>query len=74
MQRTAQLRRRRRTAGGVLLGLCAGIGEHLGVDPILVRMVMVAAMFLTVAGLAVPILYALFSLFVPYDETPAGAA
>jgi phage shock protein PspC (stress-responsive transcriptional regulator) len=68
MQRTAQLRRRRRDDGGVLLGLCAGIGDHLGVDPILVRMVVIAALFLALGGLSIVLLYVLFSLFVPYAE------
>jgi phage shock protein PspC (stress-responsive transcriptional regulator) len=62
------LRRRRRGQGGVLLGLCAGIGEHLGIDPLLVRLVMLLAMFVATGGLAVLAIYLLFSLFVPLAD------
>ena len=69
MERTPRLLRRRRGQGGMLLGLCAGIGAHLGVDPVLVRFALVAMTFLSVAGLAVPVLYLLFAICVPYEET-----
>jgi phage shock protein PspC (stress-responsive transcriptional regulator) len=52
----------------VLLGLCAGIGEHLGIDPLLVRLVLLLAMFVATGGLAVLAIYLLFSLFVPLAE------
>jgi phage shock protein PspC (stress-responsive transcriptional regulator) len=55
----------------LLLGLCAGIGEHLGVDPVLVRLVLVLLVFMHYAGFAVILIYLLFALLVPYkpDKT-----
>jgi phage shock protein PspC (stress-responsive transcriptional regulator) len=61
----APLYRVRRGQGGVLLGLCAGIGNHLGVDPIFVRLVMVLLFFVPVGGFAVAPIYFLFALFTP---------
>jgi phage shock protein PspC (stress-responsive transcriptional regulator) len=51
-----------------VLGLCAGIGEHLGVDPLLVRIALLLAMFVATGGLAVPLVYLLFCLFVPLAD------
>lgn len=70
MERAPRVYRRRRAEGGVLLGLCAGIGAHLGLDPIIVRLLLVLLLLLPPAGLAVIIIYLLFALFVPYE--PAG--
>lgn len=72
MERSPRVYRRRRTRGGVLLGLCAGIGAHLGVDPIIVRLLLILLLFLPPAGLAVIIIYLLFSLFVPYEADAGG--
>ena len=72
MERSPRLRRVRRGQGGVLLGLCAGIGAHLGVDPLLVRLVFMSLVILSVAGLAMLVLYLLFALFVPYDDQPSA--
>jgi len=66
MQRADRIWRKRRKEGGVLLGLCAGIGEHLGLDPVLIRFVLVMLSVLLPAGLAVIVVYFLFALFVPY--------
>ena len=66
MQRAERIYRRRRTDGGVLTGLCAGIGLHLGLDPVLVRLALVLLTCLPPAGLSVIVVYFLFSLFVPY--------
>ena len=52
--------------GKVLLGLMSGLGEYFKIDPYLLRIALVAIIFLTSAGLAVPILYFVSSLFVPY--------
>ena len=68
MERTSRLRRRRRDRGGVLLGLCAGMGAHLGVDAVLIRFGLLLLLFLSPGGSAVGLLYLLFSLFVPYEE------
>ena len=67
MERAPRLYRRTRERGGILLGLCAGIGAHLGIDPVLVRLVLVLLMLLHYAGLAVILVYLLFGLFVPYE-------
>jgi phage shock protein PspC (stress-responsive transcriptional regulator) len=67
MARTERLLRRSRKRGGLLLGLCAGIGAHLDVDPVLVRIVLLGAMFLSVGGLSVVPLYLIFGLMVPLE-------
>lgn len=67
MDRAPRLWRRRRDRGGILLGLCAGIGAHLGIDPVLIRLAFVLLTVLHYAGLAVILVYLLFSLFVPYE-------
>lgn len=75
MERSPRLYRQRRRDGGVLLGLCAGLGQHLGVDPAVVRLVLVLLVVLHPAGLAVILVYLLFALFVPYapgDGIPRG--
>ena len=68
--RTARLYRRRKSEGGVLLGLCAGIGDHLGLDPVLVRLVFVMLLFLNPGGIALMLIYLLFSLLLPYEPQP----
>ncbi len=68
MERTPRLLRRPRGAGGLWLGLCAGIGAHLGVDPIFVRLVWLILTFLPVGGLAMLALYVVFALCVPLEE------
>ncbi len=68
MQRSDRVMRIPRSQGGVLLGLCAGIGRHVGVDPLLIRFGLVLMMLLTIGGLAVPLIYLLFALFVPVDN------
>lgn len=69
MERAPRLYRRKRERGGVLLGLCAGIGAHLGIDPVLVRLGFVLLTLLHYAGLAVILIYLLFALFVPYEPS-----
>ena len=67
MARTERLLRRSRKHGGMLLGLCAGIGAHLDIDPVLVRFVLLALLILNVGGLAVVLLYLIFGLMVPVE-------
>lgn len=67
MERTPRLLRQRRGKGGVLLGLCAGIGAHLGLDPVFVRLVWLVLTFLPVGGLALVPLYVIFALCVPLE-------
>lgn len=64
---TPRIFRKRRDSGGVLMGLCAGIGEHLGLDPVLIRLGLVMLTVLHYAGLAVILIYVLFSLCVPFE-------
>ena len=70
MERTPRVYRRTRRQGGVLLGLCAGIADHLAIDPIIVRLALLLLCLTQTAGLAVIIIYLLVALFVPYG--PAG--
>jgi phage shock protein PspC (stress-responsive transcriptional regulator) len=73
MQRTDKLLRKSRQRGGVILGLCAGIGAHLGYDPVLVRFVLLLLVALPTAGLSVALLYVIFGLCLPVesDSEPA---
>jgi phage shock protein PspC (stress-responsive transcriptional regulator) len=54
--------------GGILLGLCAGIGKHLNTDPVLIRMVFILLVLLVPAGLAALLVYLLFGLVVPVEQ------
>jgi phage shock protein PspC (stress-responsive transcriptional regulator) len=77
VERTPRLLRQRRGKGrmlygifgdgGSLLGLCAGIGAHLGVDPVIVRLVWLVLTFLPVGGLVMIPLYVIFALCVPFE-------
>jgi phage shock protein PspC (stress-responsive transcriptional regulator) len=67
VQRPDRVWRRRRSEGGVLLGLCAGIGAHLGVDPVVVRLALVLLALVPASGLAVVVVYVLFALFIPLE-------
>ena len=75
---------RRDPAHRLVAGVCAGIGRHLRIDPLIVRIVFVAAA--TAGGVGI-LLYALAWVFVPVDDSgptkhgrvgrgacPAGAA
>jgi phage shock protein PspC (stress-responsive transcriptional regulator) len=66
-QELRRIFRLRRNRGGVLLGLCGGIGKHLGVDPVLVRLAFVLLVTVPASGLGVILVYLLFCLFIPYE-------
>ena len=66
MERPARIYRHKRNQGGILLGLCSGLGAHLGVDPVVIRLVFILLLVTQTAGLAVVLVYLLFALFVPY--------
>ena len=68
MERAPRVVRKPRGKGGVLLGLCAGIGAHLGIDPLVIRFGLLLLVFVPPAGLSVIVLYLLFSLFVPVEN------
>lgn len=71
MARSERLLRRSRKSGGMWLGLCAGIGAHLDVDPLLVRFSLLALAFLSAGGLAILLLYLIFGLMVPLEQDKA---
>jgi phage shock protein C len=52
--------------GKILCGLMQGLGRYFGVDPVILRIAVVGLMLIVQAGLAVPILYFIFALCVPY--------
>lgn len=51
----------------ILLGLLGGLGEYFKIDPIILRIAIVALLFLSQAGLAVPVIYLIFALCIPYN-------
>jgi phage shock protein C len=53
--------------GKVLMGLMAGLGEYFKIDPIILRIALVALMFLHQSGLIVPVLYFVVSLIIPFN-------
>lgn len=59
------IRRLSRAEGGVWLGVCAGLGSHLGWDPVLVRLGLVALAAVTSAGPGLLAAYLLAALIVP---------
>lgn len=58
-------RLRRNKIDGVMAGVCAGIGDYIGIDPVLVRIVFVLSVFFTGFTL---LLYILLWMFVPVDK------
>ncbi|HUT90930.1 MAG TPA: PspC domain-containing protein [Thermoguttaceae bacterium] len=64
---------------GVIGGLCAGCAEYFGVDPLVVRIVLIVACVLLSAlsgvGLAlIPLLYFALCAFIPWDEAERAKA
>jgi len=54
---------RRSFANSVFLGVCGGLGEYFGIDPVLVRIIFVLAFFL---GFGSPVLiYIILALLMP---------
>jgi signal transduction histidine kinase len=60
---------RRDSAHRLVAGVCAGIGRHLRIDPLIVRIVFVAAA--TAGGVGI-ILYGLAWVLVPVDDSAPG--
>ncbi|HEX7300634.1 MAG TPA: PspC domain-containing protein [Solirubrobacteraceae bacterium] len=58
---------RRDRAGGYVAGVCAGLGRHLGVDPLVVRIAFVAAA--TAGGVGI-LLYGLAWIMIPSQDRP----
>lgn len=53
--------------GRIITGLCQGLGEYFKVDPLIIRLIALLALFSTM-GLAVIVLYFIFTLIVPRKE------
>ena len=53
----------RSTANGMIAGVCAGLGEYLGIDPTIIRLLTVLAFFTGFGGIA--IVYLVMAIVVP---------
>ncbi len=62
---TSTKRLRRNKIDGVLGGVCAGIGDYFGLDPVIVRIIFVALVIFT--GLPL-LLYFILWVFLPSDK------
>ena len=58
-------RLRRNKIDGVVGGVCAGIGDYFGIDPVIIRIIAVLTFFFTGVTL---FLYVLLWIFVPADN------
>lgn len=59
----------RSTSNRMLAGVCAGLGEYLGIDPTIVRLLTVLAFFTGFGGIA--LVYLIMAIIVP-EQTPAA--
>jgi phage shock protein PspC (stress-responsive transcriptional regulator) len=59
----------RSTSNRMLAGVCAGLGEYLGIDPTIVRLLTVLAFFTGFGGIA--IVYLIMAIVVP-EQSPAA--
>jgi phage shock protein C len=53
----------RSTSNRMLAGVCAGLGEYLGIDPTIIRLLVVLAFFTGFGGIA--IVYLIMAIIVP---------
>jgi phage shock protein C len=53
----------RSTSNRMIAGVCAGLGEYLGIDPTIVRLLAILAFFTGFGGIA--IVYLIMALVVP---------
>lgn len=58
--------------GGLISGVCAGLGVYFNIDPTIIRIIFVVAAFVT-SGIAV-IVYLFMMLIIPYAKTPEDYA
>lgn len=65
MERTPRVYRVPRGQGGWLFGLCAGLGQHLNVDPLVIRLGLALLFTVPVGGFSVLLVYLFFSLVTP---------
>lgn len=57
----------RSTSNRMVAGVCAGLGEYLGIDPTIVRLLTVLAFFTGFGGIA--LVYLIMALVVPEQVT-----
>ena len=53
----------RSTSNRMIAGVCAGLGEYLGIDPTIIRLLVVLAFFTGFGGIA--LVYLIMALIVP---------
>ena len=59
----------RSTSNRMIAGVCAGLGDYLGIDPTIVRLLFVLAFFTGFGGIA--IVYLIMAIVVP-EQTPTS--
>ena len=59
----------RSTSNRMIAGVCAGLGEYLGIDPTIVRLLSILAFFTGFGGIAV--VYLIMAIVVPEQTTVA---
>ena len=59
----------RSTSNRMIAGVCAGLGEYLGIDPTIVRLLAILAFFTGFGGIA--IVYLIMALVIPEQPTVA---
>jgi len=59
----------RSTSNRMIAGVCAGLGEYLGIDPTIVRLLVVLAFFTGFGGIA--LVYLIMALVIP-EQMPVS--
>lgn len=59
----------RSTSNRMIAGVCAGLGEYLGIDPTIIRLLTVLAFFTGFGGIA--LVYLIMAIVVP-EQTPVA--
>jgi phage shock protein PspC (stress-responsive transcriptional regulator) len=57
----------RSTSNRMIAGVCAGLGEYLGIDPTIVRLLVILAFFTGFGGIA--LVYLIMALVIPEQTT-----
>jgi len=57
----------RSTSNRMIAGVCAGLGEYLGIDPTVVRLLVILAFFTGFGGIA--LVYLIMALVVPEQSS-----
>lgn len=57
----------RSTSNRMIAGVCAGLGEYLGIDPTIVRLLVILAFFTGFGGIA--LVYLIMAIVVPEQST-----